>query len=214
MGQKKSFVIREADLRDVNGLVELHYKCFGRKEHLALCLGKPFMRDAYKRFIMSDKVFTLVSESGQTLIGFLTVCNGQYHDLMFADNKISTIKAFLLRPWLAFHPEILKRGFKVLFRTDSADKLWQKEKDVAHGVAIGIHPNYRRMGLVIMMQKEMIRKCYERKWMKIRVGIHKNNVASRRMQEKLGFKETPLPGTDKVVCALDLDENYDLNNIC
>jgi len=214
MAHKKSFVVREAGLRDVDDLVDLHFNCFDRKEHLALCLGKPFMRDAYKRFIMSDKAFSLVCESRQTLIGFLTVCIGQYHHLIFANNKISIIKAFLLRPWLVFHPEILRRGFNVVSQSDVPDKIRQNDKDIAHGGAIGIHHNYRRTGLAFTLIKEMIRKCYKRKWVRIRVVIYKDNVASRRMMKKLGFIETPLPGTVKIVSELNLEKTHHLSDIC
>jgi ribosomal protein S18 acetylase RimI-like enzyme len=163
---------------------------------------------------MSDKAFSLVCESRQNLIGFLTVCNGQYHHLIFSNNKISIIKAFLLRPWLVFHPEILRRCFNVVSQPDVPDNIRQNDKDIAYGVAIGVHHNYRRTGLAFTLLKEMIRKCYERKWMKIRVVIYENNVASRRMMKKLGFIETLLPGTVKIVSELNIEETHHLSDIC
>jgi ribosomal protein S18 acetylase RimI-like enzyme len=200
---KKSFSVRKPRLNEVESLLELYLACYNSQQHLALCLGKSFMRDVFKWFITSDRTFTLVADQDGNFIGFLTVCNGQYHKLMFTNNKMSAIKALLVRPWVIFSPRILKRLARNFFRSDALDVILTG-KDIAHCSFIGVHPSWRSEGVASTMSREMIKECHKRKWNKIIAGVYKKNMVSRRLQLKLGFKEYPL-SSNKVLSVKYLD---------
>ena len=204
MESKESFVVRKPVIQDLDKLVDLYFDCYSPREHLGMCLGKSFMRDVFRWFMTSEQTFVLVADQNGRFLGFLTVCNGPYHKLMFVNNKRAAVKAFLLRPWIFFEPKVLGRFADALFKTDSLHDEEMSGSDIAHCSILGVHPKCRTGGVASVMIGEMVNECRRRRWMKMRAGIYKTNVASRRLMLKLGWKELPL-SEDKVISVLNLD---------
>ena len=70
--------IRRASPNDVERLVTLHYQVFDERTHLAMLLGRQFMKAAYTWYINSPDAFALVAEMNGSLDGCCTVNRGSY----------------------------------------------------------------------------------------------------------------------------------------
>lgn len=197
--------IRAATIEDLDTLVALHYRCYTPKEHLAMVLGRSFMVDVYRWLLTSDKTLAMVAETEEGVIGILIVYNGLYHRHMFSHNKRSAVKAFVRRPWLIFNLQILKRCVRAFLMSDPLENSLKDDNDVAHISWVGVAPEYRRGGVAFALNQRMMQECCERNWLKLRAGIYSENTSSRRMYEKLGFKEVLL-SPDRVVVMFDYDE--------
>jgi ribosomal protein S18 acetylase RimI-like enzyme len=203
MESKPSFAVRRPEIEDLDKLVDLYFSCYSPREHLAMCLGKSFMRDVFRWFLTSEQTFVLVADQNGKFLGFLTVCNGPYHKLMFLNNKKAAMKAFLLRPWILFDPKVLGRFADALFKSDSLHDGEMSGSDIAHCSILGVHPQCRTGGVASIMIGEMVKECGRRKWTKMRAAIYKTNMASRRLMLKLGWEELPL-SKEKVISVLNL----------
>ena len=195
--------VRWLTLEDLDDLVDLHFSCYTAETHLAVVLGRPFIRDLYRWLVTSDRAISLGVDEDRKLIGFVTIYNGPYHQVMFSRNKARTALAFLCRPWVIFHPQILKRAFRAFFKSGEHVEVLESDEEVAHCTLIGIRPEHRRGGVAHAMMERVLEECRVRRWRKLRAIIYKENTASRRMMDKLGFEEEDY-SEDKVMSTMDL----------
>jgi ribosomal protein S18 acetylase RimI-like enzyme len=209
MGDDLEIKIRQAHIGDVQGLLDLHYRCFEPDQHLAMLFGKSFMRSVYRWFVTSGKNIVVVAEvpsKDGKIVGVCTATDGPYHRLMLSHNKLSLIRSFLLRPWLVLKPAIRKRLKETLFTRDSVEQELEQDEKVVHGGLVGVDPEYRRRGLAVRVLQETYRECHRRGYTKM-IGItYKENVAVRRALVKVGYKELSFPGDKKSLFTVDFDE--------
>lgn len=181
-----------SDVGDLDNLVKLHYQCFKPNEHMIMVLGRSFVRDVYKWFLTSENIVISKAEVSGNLVGFIVSCKGPYRRQMFMNNKLSAIQAFLFRPWLVFHPKIIKGAIEVLSGSNKIGEILKKEGDFGHASLIGIHPDYRRSGYSMALIRETFNQLRDLGWKKL-IGIaYEDNIASQHMMQKMGFKRTDL----------------------
>lgn len=196
-----AYEFRPSVPEDLDAMVALHFRSFGAGEHLATVLGPRFIREMYRWFVTSPQGFGSCCYNGGELVAFATLCDGPYHRLMFTQNRRATLMAFLMRPWLAFHPGIWKRVLGLLRGPDEVERIMREHKDAVQCGLIAVHPDHRKTGLSMAMQRFLFEECRKRGWRKLVGTVYKSNAASRRMVASVGYEELPLKADsdDRVV---------------
>jgi ribosomal protein S18 acetylase RimI-like enzyme len=201
--QQEKYKITFATLEDVESLVALHYKCFSKEDHIAMMFGKPFVISAYRWFVTSPETFVLVARQGNGLIGFTAVAEGPYDGPMLRAGWREAIKGLTLHPWLAFHPELVRRFVRSLLKRNKGNL----DDKVAHIAFTGVDPQFQGMGIGRTLKKASIRTCRERGMRAIITGVKKQNMRARAMNESAGFVEVPELRTKTFVyLRLNLDQ--------
>jgi ribosomal protein S18 acetylase RimI-like enzyme len=197
--------IRRAALEDLDDLVDLHYASFEPREHMALYLGRDFIRAMYRWFIGSPRTVTIVAEDQGKIVGLHTGCSGPYFNLMFTQNKAATVRSFVRRPWVIFYPVILKRFMGAFFaKNNRLHKLAADRTYMNFGI-IAIHYDYRKKGLGVALTDGLVEEGYKRGWYKFYLITYKrNDAAARTLKSSGGWMREPL-GENKFLWIKHLD---------
>jgi ribosomal protein S18 acetylase RimI-like enzyme len=201
--REEKIQITFATLEDVEALVALHYRCFPKNEHIAMRFGKPFILSTYRWFITSSETFVVIAEQDDRLVGFQTVSEGPYNAPMLRASWREALIGLMLHPWLAFHPELLRRLLSLLFRQhkDNLDG-----NQVAELAFIGVDPQVQGMGIGKALVIAAIHACREHGMSAITTGVRRQNARSLAMLKNAGLIEVPELGTKRFV-HLRLDLN-------
>jgi ribosomal protein S18 acetylase RimI-like enzyme len=200
--QDEKIHITFADQGDVAALVDLHLKCFSASDHIAVMFGEDFIRAAYKWFVTDAQTFVLVAKTGDRLVGFTALADKPYNGPMLRAGRNEALRGLLRRPWLAFHPELLLRLFRMVF-PKRKEKLAAK---VAHIAFTAVDPQFRGMGVAKALKEESIRVCRERGMSAILTGVRRQNMGAKAMNMGAGFVEVPELNTKRFIYfRLDLD---------
>ena len=183
--------IREAQLADLDKLVELHMNCFSPREHLAVRLGRSYIRAAYRWFITSSETFTILAEDMDCVVGLTTICDRSYNRPMLRHTLREAVLAFIMRPWLVFHPEVRDRIVNIILSRRGVGEASPSEEGVAHLAFIAVASSARGKGVGDALLQYSIKDYMSRNYRRIRAGVYKENHASTRMFERNGFNEAP-----------------------
>jgi len=200
--ERKRFRITFANLDDVDALVALHLQCFSGDDHIAVLFGENYIRAVYKWFVIDPKTFVLVAKSENKLIGLTALADRPYGPPMLLATKKEALRTLLKRPWLAFHPELLIRLFRIFFPKHKCEL----PGTIAHIAFTAVDEEFRRMGIAKALKRESIRVCRERGMKAILTGVKKVNMRAKAMNENAGFVEVPELSTRRFFyLKLDLD---------
>jgi ribosomal protein S18 acetylase RimI-like enzyme len=205
--QDKSLRITFATLDDVDALVTLHYKCFTKKDHIALRFGKPFIVATYKWFITSPGTFVVIAEDGNSLVGFQTVADRPYDGPMLRASWREAFIGFISHPWVVFDPELLGRLWRLLFRRIKNTPGNDQEAQLAF---VGVDPQARGRGIGKALVVAAVQACHKRGLNLITTGVMRQNIRSLAMLESAGFVEVPELGTKRFI---RLRLRFDLDNM-
>jgi len=118
--------------------------------------------------------------------------------------KWEALYGLILRPWLAFHPELIRRLVRILFSwrdNHSDDK-------VAHNAFIGVSPEFQGKGIGKALMNASIHVCRNRGMTAMVTGVKRQNPRAKAMNESAGFVEVPELSTKRLICLrLDLDRD-------
>jgi ribosomal protein S18 acetylase RimI-like enzyme len=202
---REDIQITFATLEDVDSLVALHYKCFPKNEHIAMRFGRSFIVSTYKWFITSPKTFVVIAKQGGRLIGFQSVSEGPYNAPMLRASWREALIGLIFHPWLAFHPELLKRLLRLLFRQHKDDLDSDQVGELAF---IGVDPQAQGMGIGKALVIAAIRACRERGMRAVTTGVRRQNMKSLAMLKRAGLVEIPELGTKRFVyLGIDFDKD-------
>ncbi len=202
--QEEYFQITFATLDDVDSLVTLHYKCFTKRDHIAMRFGKPFIWASYKWFVTSPETFIVIAKHGDKLVGFQSVSERPYDAPMLRAGWREALLGLVLHPWLAFHPELLGRLWRLLFRRHKEITDNIQEAQLAF---IGVDPQSQGKGIGKALVIAAVNSCQERGLKLVTTGVLKQNTRSLAMLKGAGFVETPERGTKSFVyLQMDLDQ--------
>lgn len=190
-----SLQVSFANLDDVEALVALHLKCFSENDHIAVKFGEDFIRAAYKWFVTDQATFVLAAKKGAALVGFTALADKPYNGPMLRACKKEALFALLRRPWLAFHPELLLRVFRMVF-PNREHNLTEK---TAHIAFTAVDERFRGLGIAKALKQESIRVCRERGLEAIVTGVKKENFRAKAMNEGAGFVEVPELSTKRFI---------------
>lgn len=194
-----------ATIDDIDLLVALHFKCFNAKDHIIIKFGKPFVLASFRWFITSPKAFVVIAKQGDHLIGYQTVSEGPYNVPMFLAGWREALLRLIFRPWLVFHPELLRRIGILLFHREKATL---ESNKIGHLAFIGVDSQFRGMGIGKALVIASIRACRERGMSAIITGVLKQNKNSISMLESAGLVKVPELKTNRYVqLKIDLDQD-------
>ena len=203
-------IVRYATINDLKALVDLHYRCFSKEEHLAMVFGRRFIEAAYKWFLTSNNTFAIVVEDEGVVTGLTTVADMPYNNPMLNNCRIEAILGLFTHPWIVFNPEIGKRFFKLIAGKPEVSESGRDEKNVAHLAFIAAHPGYRGKGIGSALLKKSMEIAKSRGLRYHRAGVYKNNIASINMFKKLGHIELKeLESERAVFLQTDLEQVWD-----
>jgi ribosomal protein S18 acetylase RimI-like enzyme len=186
--------ISYATLEDVESLVALHYMCFSKKDHIAIRFGKPFIVSTYRWFLTSPETFVLIAKQGESLVGFASASERPYDAPMLRAGWREALIGLLFHPWLAFHPELVTRLLRLLFRQNKDIHVSDQDAQLAF---IGVDSNFQGMGIGKTLLIAAIRACRERGMSALSAGVKRQNVRSLAMFTDAGFVEVPELGTKR-----------------
>jgi ribosomal protein S18 acetylase RimI-like enzyme len=199
-----SFQVSYATLDDLEALVALHHQCFSEIDHIAVLFGEDFIRAAYKWFVTGAETYVLVAKKDNQLIGFTALADRPYNGPMLRAAKKEALRGLLRRPWLAFHPELLLRLFRMAF----PKRKYHLPGKIAHVAFTAVDTQFRGLGIAKALKKESIRICRERGMTAIVTGVRRQNLRAKAMNESAGFVEVPDLSTNRFIyLRLDLDRD-------
>jgi ribosomal protein S18 acetylase RimI-like enzyme len=202
--QKENIQITFATLDDVSALVDLHYRCFTKKDHIALRFGKPFIIATYKWFVTSPDTYVVIARLDARLVGFQSVADRPYDAPMLRASWPQALLGLLLHPWLAFDPDLLRRLWRLLFRRDQ-DVL---DTQVGTLAFIGVDPQVQGRGVGKALVRRALQACHERGMKAVITGVMRQNARSLAMLKGAGFAEVLELGTKRFI-HLRLEFNQD-----
>jgi ribosomal protein S18 acetylase RimI-like enzyme len=204
--QQEYYQITLATLEDAESLVALHYKCFTKKDHIAMMFGKPFILATYKWFVTSPETFVLIAKHGDSLIGFQSISERPYDAPMLRASWREALMGLIFHPWLAFHPELLGRLVRLIFRRhkDTLDY-----NQVAQLAFIGVDPQFQGRGIGKALIIAAVQSCRERGMNAVLTGVKKQNMRSIAIFNGAGFSEVPELETKRFIYfRLDIGQRF------
>ena len=174
--------IRGGRSSDVDALVDLHYRVFDERTHLAMLFGRAFVRAAYRWYSESRDAFTLVAEVNGRLEGSCTVNRGSYY-VVFLKNGPALARAVLSKPDLVLEKAIWRRLLALRARRLA------NAGDRAYLAYLAVSPAVRETGIGKALIAAAIVECRRRGWDEMITAIHRDNVPARFMYRTLGFEE-------------------------
>lgn len=197
-GQKIS--IGPATPADIASLTALHLAIFSKIEHLALKLGRPFIRAVYRWFVTSPGTLVLVARHGDRLVGFTAFSDRPYNMPMLRACKWQVLLGLLRRPWLMLRPDWLYR-----LASHCLTKKGRSLGKVAQIAFTGIAADLQGQGLGRALKHASIEVCREWGAETVVTGVLRENVQARVLNESAGFLEVPELSSRRLVhLRLDL----------
>jgi ribosomal protein S18 acetylase RimI-like enzyme len=193
------FRVRVATGADVPALTDLHYQVFNVESHLAMALGRHFIRSVYRWYVRGPSAFALLAESNGVAIGSCTFCLGGYRRV-FVENWAAIVRGAALNPLQVVRYAPWGRLLRLPLgrrRQRRGDNHLSKRAyigllavDRAFRGASGIGPALVSAGLG---------------WEIVSTSVHRDNLAARFMYRVLGFRECAVDdGAARVVVEIDL----------
>jgi ribosomal protein S18 acetylase RimI-like enzyme len=183
---------------DLATLTALHLACFSEDDHLALMLGRPFIRAVYRWFLTSPDTLVLAARIGDRIVGLTALSSRPYNLPMLRACKGQALLGLLRRPWLAFRPDWLGRLASLLLpRTPPL-------QGVAQIAFTGVEPEVRGHGVGRALKLASLQACREWGVAAVTTGVRRDNLAARALNARAGFVEIPELSSRRLV-QLHLD---------
>jgi GNAT superfamily N-acetyltransferase len=200
MAQDVTFTIRLATLADVDGLTELHYASFSPEDHVAVLLGKRYVRATYRWIVGSQETYALVAESDRKIIGLASVCDGTFSRPMFMACLGEFVWSLVRNPLLLFKRDLWQRLFS-RSAVDSSNRL-ANYPGVAQGIYTSVAAEFRRKGVHSALHEAVKAMSKSRGSRAIRFGVYRSNEAVRSALIQKGHIEVPELGTSDMTFYL------------
>jgi ribosomal protein S18 acetylase RimI-like enzyme len=182
----REVLVSPAHPEDLEALVALHLTCFTEKEHAAIALGTPFIRDAFRWFITSLDTHTLVARLDGRIVGYTTLSNRPYRIPLLRACARSVFVGLLRRPSLAMRPEWAER-----FSPSTHSRPGIGTRAMAQIAFTGIAPELQGAGIGHILKETSIKVC--RSWgvRGVLTGVRHDNLRAKALNMRFGFKERP-----------------------
>ena len=199
-------MIQYATEKNLLSIAECHIKAFPKS--VTSLLGKKVVSSMLQWYLSADNKFLFFIEEDKKVIGY---CGGyinsgteQYGSSsgMTQFGMQSALFAFILKPWLLFHPEIRKKyrfifvnikrklgllPTSVITPVSTTNTPLAKEP-VAGLVVIGVLPSYQKKGIGSQLQKEFESIARRKGAVKLSLSVRMENTQAQKSYERNGYK--------------------------
>lgn len=204
----------------LRNLSRCHIDAFPKS--LATALGQSYVEHMLSWYLSSEKVFIFYIENEEG--NFVGYCGGMVCDGSLGTGSASgmaqhsfwhAVFAFLFRPWLIFHPEILAKWpllwKNILMKVGLRSRVhFSKKQQTAMAiephvglVVIGVHPAHQGKGYGSMLLKEFERYALEvYKCRKLQLSVLAENTRAITAYERNGWVRQQLNGNSLVMVKL------------
>lgn len=179
-------------LEDVDGATSVHMTAF--RDHLNVLFGFRYNNAFLKWFVNHEETISLVGLDDAGLISGYVVgaAPGYQSDLTKALLPYAFI-GFLMRPWIAFNPRILKAAwarFQSQLPKPGIDSIHihSNTNKIISLVGICTSQSESSKGLATFLEREFICQAKARKFSAARLTVYANNLKARRFYEKSGWE--------------------------
>ena len=209
--------------RDLDRLAACHNLSFPKS--LASALGKHFVKRMLSWYLSSDKSFLFhIEGDSKKVIGY---CGGLISDGSLGTGSASgmtqhsfwhAVMAFITRPWLLFHPEVLAKWpliwknilTKIRLRKKShftqEQKLQMSIEPKVGLVVIGVDPAYQGQGYGSLLLQEFESRAKDvYNIPRLQLTVHADNIAAIKAYKKNGWERGVQMGT-----SLEMKKNLSL----
>jgi ribosomal protein S18 acetylase RimI-like enzyme len=190
--------VRRGRLADVDALVDLHYRIFDEHTHLAMLLGRGFVRAAYHWYTETADAFTLIAEIDGRLEGSCTVNRGSYY-IVFRHNMRALVSGIMERPSLLLNRALWKRALALRPTRLSRGRARRELNNQAYLAYLAVSPAARGAGIGKQLIEAAIFESRRRGWEDVVTAIHRANLPARFMYKTLGFEEFPELNHDDLI---------------
>jgi ribosomal protein S18 acetylase RimI-like enzyme len=183
---------------DLEVLVDLHWRTFPPEEHVPVMLGKEYVRATYKWQICSYDAYVVVAEREGQVAGCVTMADGAFTRPMFFACLPEFVASLRAKPALLLERRLWGRLLRGVKLPPAARRIVNHEA-VAQLIMIFVDSQFRGQGVVPAMLEAVIQTSRARGSRAIRVGVYKENVASRKAFLKAGWVEVSALETAETV---------------
>jgi len=181
-------------------MASCHTICFN--DSLSSKLGRGYIEKILEWFLADENRFLFHVECNNKIIGY---CGG-FCSLYSGDGSTSgmlqyampeAIKGVIRKPYLLFHPELIKR-YPLIFKNIRRRILKTKKNiPVAHHnfneskiglVVIGVHPEYRGKGCFELLMQQFEEECKKRNADKMILSVKAANTRAVAAYRKVGWE--------------------------
>jgi len=164
-------------------------------------LGLLYLVKTFEWFLVAENRFLFHIESGNEVIGY---CGG-FKSLYVGDGSTSgmlqyamkeAMKGLIRRPYLLFHPDLLKR-YPLIFK-NIYKRVFNSKKNITptihHDsakiglVVIGVHPDYRGKGVFELLMQNFEEECKKRNVTRITLSVKASNARAIAAYKKAGWQ--------------------------
>jgi GNAT superfamily N-acetyltransferase len=193
------FRLQQTRLSHIREISACHTKCFPKS--LSSKLGLRYLDSSFRWFLAADNRFLFHAEFQNEVIGY---CGG-FRSLFPGDGSASGILQFsmgeavrgvLLKPYLLFHPELIKRYPLILKnikrRVFKNKKFIPPESSKCAAptiglVVIGVLPEYRGKGCFELLMQQFEAECKKREAEKMILSVKASNARAIAAYKKVGW---------------------------
>src|SRR6478672_6087029 len=177
-----------------------HLKCF--PSSFSSKLGLKYINKSFEWFLTNANRFLFHIECDNKVVGYCGGFRSSYHGdgstsgmLQYAMRE--AIKGIIRKPYLLFHPELIKR-YPLIFK-NIRRRIFETKKNipVAHHnfneskiglVIIGVHPEYRGKGCFELLMQQFEEECKKRNADKMILSVKAANTRAVAAYKKVGWQ--------------------------
>jgi len=181
-------------------MASCHKTCFN--DSLSSKLGKKYIKKSLEWFLVNENRFLFHIECNNKIIGY---CGG-FRSLYIGDGSTSgmlqyampeAIKGIIRKPYLLFHPELIKR-YPLIFK-NIRRRIFKTKKNIPvthHNcneskiglVVIGVLPEYRGKGCFELLMQQFEEECKKRNADKMILSVKAANARALAAYKKAGWE--------------------------
>ena len=193
--------IRFATLADIETLTDLHCSLFSPEEHIAMILGRKYIKAMHRWQVTSNVAYSLIAEVNGQAVGFQGVSDVPYTWPMFIYCLGAFVVCILQKPSYLFE----KRLWERFLRHERSRGLVKINRDrfiqlgVAQLIVGGVDSRYRGKGIFHSLIESVKKISRERGSNAFVTGVYKNNTPGRKVFIKYGWLDSPVLETSETI---------------
>jgi len=186
---------------DLEKISECHKRCFANS--FSTKAGNAYVKKTLEWFLVAENRFLFHIECNNKVVGYCGGFKSAYHGdgstsgmLQYAMKE--AITGVIKKPYLLFHPELIKRYplifrnlFKKIFRTKKISPPAAQHDNSNRGiglVVIGVHPDYRGKGYFELLMQHFEQECKKRNTSTATLSVKTSNTRAIAAYKKAGWQ--------------------------